>query len=290
MRYFSILNKKTKPKYLKYKHFLQNFWKVLEECKLCERKCGINRLEGKIGWCGVGKEIKIFGSHLHWGEEPELIPSGTIFFSGCTLRCYYCQNAPESIDYQLGQKWSFEKLRMCMQWMERIGAKNINLVGGDPTPYIPHISRTLSKINLKIPIIFNSNSYYSSLSAKILSHIIDLSLLDFRYWCDACAERLSLCQNYAKVARRNILRAKESGDLIIRVLVLPNHIECDAKPILEWIRKALGKHVRLNIMSQYRPMWHANEQPDINRPLNEKEWNDVVSYAKLLGFDNALYS
>lgn len=289
MGYFEILEGKEKPRFLKIRGW-RKIWNMLSKCRLCERKCGVNRIEGEKGFCGVGIDFRLFGCYLHWGEEPELIPSGTVFLSGCTLNCCYCQNAPESLNYRLGEKVTIPDLRHILKKLEIAGARNINFVGGDPTSYVPQIYRLLSGIKLRIPIIFNSNSYYSAETGRVLEKIIDLYLLDFRYWSDSCSERLSGVQGYQKTARRNILKAKDVGDLIVRVLVLPNHLECDAKPILEWIRKRLGKSVRLNLMSQYRPCWNAKKYPEISRFLTAEEWEEIKSYADSLGFDNILYS
>lgn len=289
MGYFEILEGKQKPRFLRLRGW-KRVWRMLSSCRLCERRCGVNRLEGETGFCRVGKDFRIFGCHLHWGEEPELIPSGTVFLAGCTLNCCYCQNAPESIDYRLGMKITFQGFREVLKKLEGEGARNINLVGGDPTPYIPQIFRALSGLKLRIPIIFNSNSYYSAESARVLEKFVDLYLLDFRYWSDSCSERLSQAPGYAKAARRNLIRAKEVGDLLIRVLVLPGHLDCDAKPILEWVRKRLGKQVRINLMSQYRPCWHAHRYPEISRELTPEEWQEIKSYAEDLGFENILYS
>lgn len=259
---------------------------ILKSCEFCERKCGVNRLKGEKGFCKAGIKWKIFGAHAHYGEEAELVPSGTIFQAACSMRCVYCQNAPESINPELGFDWTIED---CVKWIEKIrreNIRNLNLVGGSPTPWLFNILNLLNSININIPIIWNSNAYYSEKVAKLLDGIIDVYLLDFRYFSEECAIKLSSAPNYPKAAKRNHLFALKAGELLIRILVMPTHLECDAKPILKWIKENLGEWVRVNILAQYRPCWKAFSYEGINRALRYEEWLEVVSYAKKIGLKN----
>jgi len=292
VRYFKILEGRAKARFLLAKHsgrltqLSAKAWSGLASCRLCEHGCGVNRLKGKRGFCGVGRQWRIFGAHTHWGEEPELVPSATLFESGCTIRCCYCQNAPASIEYGMGEIWSIQKVARWIEAMAGAGCRNINFVGGDPTPYIPHIIKSLGLVKTNVPVIFNSNAYYSRYAAGLLKNIVDVYLLDFRYWSEECSVRLSSAPGYPAAARRNLLAAKEAGEVIIRLLVMPNHIECDAKPILRWIARKLGPDTRVNILAQYRPCWRAEAYPEIARPLSRKEYEKVVRYAKDIGLTN----
>ncbi len=262
--------------------------KILQSCEFCERRCGVNRLKGETGFCKAGLEWKIFGAHAHYGEEPELVPSGTIFQAACSMACVYCQNAPESINPDLGETW---KVNEIVGWIEKAKEKgiiNINWVGGSPTCWLFNILSALKHTNVNIAQIWNSNSYYSEKTAKLINGVIDLYLLDFRYFSNNCAVRLSSAPHYVEAAKRNHLMAKRAGELIIRILVMPNHIECDAKPILKWIKENLGEYTRINILSQYRPCWKAFEYREIARPLRYEEWANVVEYAKKIGLKNLI--
>ncbi|RLJ09346.1 MAG: radical SAM protein [Candidatus Aenigmatarchaeota archaeon] len=285
--YKRILEGKEKPKFIKAKEDgtlekkIKEAEGILENCKLCERQCGVNRFKEK-GFCGVGNEWRIFGAHTHWDEEKELIPSATIFESGCTMKCVYCQNAPESMDYNLGEEWSVKSVA---EWIERKwkeGCKNINFVGGDPTPYIPHILKALSLVNVNMPVVFNSNAYLSETGMKLLDGVVDVYLFDFRYFSEKCARKLSSAPDYPEVAKRNHLLAKQQGELMIRVLVMPGHIECDAKPVLRWIAENLG-NVYVNVLGQYHPCWKAWDFPELKRNLSSEEYWEVISYGKGLG-------
>ena len=181
-----------------------------------------------------------------------------------------------------GETWFPERAARWIDSAARTGALNVNFVGGDPTPFIPFILETLRHVKSDIPVIFNSNSYYSSEAAGLLKGIVDIYLLDFRYFSERCAVRLSQAPGYPKTAKRNILFAGRQGDLIIRLLVMPGHIECDAKPIVGWIGKNLG-NAYVNILPQYRPCWRAGEYPEISRPLSHEEYMEVVEHAREAG-------
>jgi putative pyruvate formate lyase activating enzyme len=260
--------------------------KIVTHCRLCERKCGVNRKEGEKGFCKAGLDWKIFGAHAHYGEEAELVPSGTIFQAGCSMKCVYCQNAPESMTPELGETWKIEEVARWIEKAKEEGMRNCNLVGGSPTIWLFNIINALKLVNTNIPIVWNSNAYYSEETAKLIDGIVDIYLLDFRYFSEECARKLSFAPNYPEVAKRNHLLAAKSGELLIRILVMPNHLECDAKPIIKWIKENLGEWTRVNILSQYRPCWKAFEYEGINRPLSYKEWKSVVEYAREIGMKN----
>lgn len=247
---------------------------MLQSCKFCERKCGIDRVSGQKGYCKV-EETKISSEFLHMGEESELVPSHTVFFAGCNFECAFCQN------YEISQhnQGRFIQPEILANKIETGGGKNVNWVGGDPTPNLPYIIRVLDKLNAPLPQIWNSNMYLTEKAMKILSQLMDVYLTDFKYGNDECAQRLSDVEAYSFVVRRNHLIAEKTGDLIIRHLVLPGHIECCTKPILEWIDRNL-ENPRINIMTQYRPVWHADQHVDINRYLNTSEKKEIRELRK----------
>ncbi|MBI5468994.1 MAG: radical SAM protein, partial [Deltaproteobacteria bacterium] len=169
---------------------------ILKCCELCTRRCGVNRLSGELGFCGVGIRPRIFGAHTHMGEEDELIPSATVFFAGCTMRCAYCQNAPGSVTPALGDEWTEEEVARWIEEEWKEGCRNVNFVGGEPTPYLYSILRSLKACKADIPVVWNSNSYYSEKTAEILKGVVDIYLLDFRYFDERCAVRLSSAPRY----------------------------------------------------------------------------------------------
>jgi putative pyruvate formate lyase activating enzyme len=254
--------------------------KILSNCHFCTRRCGANRIEGKLGFCRCGSEIMVSSIFEHVGEEPELVPSGTIFTMGCTMRCKHCQNWTISQWMEKGEAYKTEDLAKEVENLRLSGCRNANLVGGEPTPWLKQWLETFKNVNVNIPVVWNSNTYYSPETAQLLAGFADVYLLDFKYGPGECAEKISEAPNYWSVCTRNHLEAKNYGELIIRILVLPNHLECCTKPIINWIAENLGLETRVNIMFQYRPEWRAYEIPELRRRLTRDEMEKVLHFAK----------
>ncbi len=260
--------------------------RILEKCSFCTRKCGFNRRKEELGYCKAGTQITVSTIFEHMGEEPELVPSGTIFTLGCTLRCLHCQNWTISQWIEKGDIFSPEQLAKSVERLRRGGCRNANLVGGEPTPWLQQWLETFKHVNVNVPIVWNSNSYYSEDTAKLLAGFIDVYLLDFKYGSNQCAKKISNSPDYWEACTRNHLYAKKYGELIIRVLVLPEHLECCTKNILNWIAQNLGTTVRTNVMFQYRPEWRANEIPELQRRLTRNESERAIELAKEAGLTN----
>ncbi len=254
--------------------------KILTKCHFCTRRCNVNRIKGKLGYCRCGTEITVSSIFQHMGEEPELVPSGTIFTTGCTMRCRHCQNWTISQCVEKGDVYTPDKLAKEVKHLRIRGCRNVNLVGGEPTPWLEQWLETFRCADANVPVVWNSNSYYSPETARLLAGFADVYLLDFKYGPDGCAERISDAPNYWKACTRNHLRAKEHGELIIRMLVLPNHLECCTSPIMSWIAENLGAETRVNVMFQYRPEWRAYEVPELRRRLTRDETRRALQLAK----------
>jgi len=261
--------------------------RILEKCHLCTRRCGFNRMAGELGlWCKTGTQITVSTMFEHMGEEPELVPSGTIFTLGCTMRCKHCQNWTISQWFEQGEIYTPKRLAHSVENLRRSGCRNINLVGGEPTPWLEQWLETFKHVGISVPVVWNSNSYYSKETAKLLAGFADVYLLDFKYGNNECATRISDAPDYWETCTRNHLYAKIYGELLIRVLVLPGHLECCVKPILTWIAQNLGTWVRTNVMFQYRPEWRAHEIPELNRRLTRDERERAIQLAKEAGLTN----
>jgi len=254
--------------------------RILSNCHFCTRKCGVNRLNGELGFCKCGTEITVSSIFEHMGEEPELVPSGTIFTMGCTMRCKHCQNWTISQWIENGELYKPERLAKEVEQLRLSGCRNANLVGGEPTPWFLQWLKTFKHVNVNIPIIWNSNTYYSPETAQLLAGFADVYLLDFKYGPGECATKISDAPIYWEVCTRNHLEAKKYGELIIRILVLPGHLECCTKPIINWIANNLGVDTRVNVMFQYRPEWRAYEIPELRRRLTNSEMEKAVKLAK----------
>jgi len=260
--------------------------RILENCHLCTRHCHKDRLNGELGYCRCGTQITVSTMFQHMGEEPELVPSGTIFTLGCTLRCLHCQNWSISQWYENGEIYTPKRLAKAVEQLRSRGCRNANLVGGEPTPWLQQWLETFRHVNVNVPIVWNSNAYYSQETARLLAGFADVYLLDFKYGNNQCAERISDAPEYWDVCTRNHVDAHRYGELIIRVLVLPEHLDCCTKPILNWIAQNLGKGTRINVMFQYRPEWRAKEIPELQRRLTHKEREKAIKLADTAGLTN----
>jgi len=253
--------------------------RLFKECCFCERRCRVDRRKTQ-GICGV-QESHIALEFLHYGEEPVLVPSHTVFFSGCTFHCVFCQNWDIS-QVPCGTIIAPTQLALTIQQRKNQGAKNVNWVGGDPTSHLLYILKVLKQLDSNIAQVWNSNMYCSEETMKLLRGVIDIYLTDFKYGNDACAKRLSSVENYVSVVKRNHMDAYQHGEVIIRHLVLPNHIECCSKPIIDHIAEHLPNAV-VNIMSQYRPEYIAYEHKEISRPVLPEEVMQAREYAEHRG-------
>jgi putative pyruvate formate lyase activating enzyme len=262
-------------------------YKLITPCRLCERACGALRLKGKPGVCLVDRDIIVHSFFHHMGEEAPLVPSGTIFYGGCNFKCVFCQNYDISqVRAREGEKLSPKELANIQVHLRRRGARNINHVGGEPTPHLPFILESFKYLDVNVPQLWNSNMYMSLESMMLLEDIIDIWLPDLKYGNNNCAWRLSKVRNYWEVATRNIKRAHDAGDIIIRHLVMPNHLECCTRPILEWIARNTPRAL-VNIMDQYRPEHLVAKYPkmysDIARRPTRNEILEAYRIAEELG-------
>jgi putative pyruvate formate lyase activating enzyme len=260
--------------------------RILAHCHFCSRRCGINRLAGELGYCSCGDTMALSSVFEHVGEEPELVPSGTIFTMGCTMGCRHCQNWTISQWKETGTMRKPEEVARDVEKLRLNGCRNANLVGGEPTPWLRQWLETFKHVSLNVPVVWNSNTYYSPETARLLAGFVDVYLLDFKYGPGDCAERISDAPDYWKVCTANHVEAKKHGELIIRVLVLPNHLECCTKPTLNWIAENLGAETRVNVMFQYRPEWRAHEIPELHRRLTKDEMEKAVQLAEKAGLKN----
>lgn len=280
------------------------FKKNHSPCNLCPRECNSKRSENKQGACKALKNLKIASYNLHFGEEPPISGrngSGTVFFSGCTLRCAFCQNYPISQLFN-GRFYSIEELSQIFVHLQKRGAHNINLVS--PTPYLYHFVKALYlafKNGLKIPIVYNTSGYERPEIIKKLSSLIDIYMPDFKYYDNKLSLKFSGVNNYFENAYFSIAEMfKQTGELVtdkngvaekgvlIRHLILPGHTE-NSKKVLKTIFESNFKNSYLSLMSQYFPAYKAPDYPEVCRRLTAKEYSEVRRYAISIGFTNGWF-
>ena len=273
----------------------------LEKCTICPHKCNINRNHGKIGRCKATNKVKIALYSTHEFEEPCISGqngSGTVFFSNCNLNCIYCQNY-EISQLGRGKEITIEELAQVFLIQQEKGVENIDLV--TPTSYVPQIIEAIKiakKAGLKLPIVYNTNSYENVETLKQLEGYIDIYLPDLKYAENELGKKYSKIENYFEIATESIKemirqvgepKLNENGiiekGVMIRHLVLPNHIE-NSKKVLKWIKENLPKEIYISIMAQYFPTYKAKEDNKINRKLTKEEWKEVEDYIAEIGIEN----
>ena len=278
-----------------------NELKLLKECRLCVRDCGVNRLEGKTGVCRSTSDIVIARAALHKWEEPCISGtkgSGAVFFSNCNFRCVFCQNHEISQEHK-GKIISIERLSEIFLELQDQGANNINLV--TPTHFVPQIIEALKiakSKGLNLPVVYNTNGYDTVETIKLLNGIVDVYLPDFKYFNDKYATKYSFAPNYSKnvveVIREMVNQAgkpqfNEDGimikGVIVRHLMLPGLL-FDSKKVIDCIYSNFKDSVYISIMNQYIPMHKACNYPEINKSLNPKHYDSLIDYALSIGVKN----
>lgn len=275
---------------------------LTERCELCPRRCGANRIAGKNGFCGGGKEVKVARAALHFWEEPCISGeegSGTVFFSGCTMRCIFCQNREISRG-EAGKLISIERLAEIFLELQGKGANNINLV--TPMHYAPQITAALDiarKNGLHLPIVWNTGGWELPESVEAVKNYSDIWLTDFKYFDNSLAEKFSNAKNYFENASASLKKMLEqTGEpvfdddgmmkkgIIVRHLVLPGHTD-DSKKVLRWLWENFGDKIWISIMNQYTPLCSEEKFPELSRKVTDEEYDEVVDFAVSLGIENA---
>ena len=277
----------------------------LASCDICPRKCGVNRLNGELGFCHSGALPIVDTVCRHLGEEPPISGtkgSGTVFFGNCNLRCVYCQN------HQISQNWrkmqtkemEYQALAEKLLYLQNeLGCHNINFVS--PSHFVPQILETLLlavPMGLNIPLVYNTSGYDSLETIKALDGIIDIYLPDFRYASDEIAKRFSQAPDYVEHNRNVIkemyrqvgkLKTDENDiaqrGLIVRHLILPEKL-AGSEESLTWLAKEVSPEVNISLMAQYYPAHHAPRFPALSRGITEAEYNEVVDLLDKLGLEN----
>ena len=275
---------------------------MYKKCNMCPFKCNVTRENKNLGVCKIGNKIKVSKVSTHLWEEPCISGtkgSGAIFFTGCNLRCLFCQNYKISREACKGEEISEEDLANIFLEKQKEGVHNINLVS--PTSYTEYIRNSIiiaKKKGLKIPIVYNSNGYENIETLKTLEGLIDVYLPDFKYADDIIAKEYSGAINYTKNAvlaikemYRQVGNAKFNKDgiiekgIIIRHLVLPNNIE-NTKKVLEIIANEIDKAVYVSLMGQYIPKDNAIKYEKLNRKVTKEEYDEVIEYFFEVGLKN----
>ena len=274
----------------------------MSDCTLCPRRCHANRAAGQTGFCGQTAQLRAARAALHFWEEPCIsgdCGSGTVFFSGCSLQCIFCQNHEIALG-ESGKVISVERLSQIFLELQEKGAANINLVTAGH--FIPQVCRALelSKTHgLSIPIVYNTGSYEEVASLRLLEGLIDIWLPDLKYFSGDLSARYSSAPDYFQVATAAIAemfrqtpatvfdsktRLMQRG-IIVRHLMLPGQA-ADSKKILRYLHTTSGDAIYISIMNQYTPLAGVSEIPELNRKVTPEEYRRVLDFADRIGIEN----
>ena len=271
-------------------------------CTLCPRRCGGDRTRAK-GYCRMPDRPVVARAALHFWEEPPLSGTrgaGTVFFSGCPLRCVYCQNY-QIAGTEVGMEISEERLKEIFLELQEKGAHNINLV--TPTHYTPEIIRAIRKAKergLRLPIVYNCSGYEKVETLKMLKGIVNVYLTDFKYMERETAVRYSKAPDYPEIARAALkemmnqtgeAKFDENGimqsGVIVRHLLLPGHVR-NARAVVKYVYETYGDQLYLSLMNQYTPLPQVKKEfPELDRRVTEREYQRLISYALEIGVENA---
>ena len=266
-------------------------------CTLCPRRCGVVRTRGQLGFCKMPGQVHAARAGVHYWEEPVIsgsFGSGAVFFSGCTLKCAFCQNYDISQE-NFGKPLTSAELRAAFERLIDEGVQNINLV--TPTHFLPDILPALEP-KLPVPVVYNCGGYESVETLRQLEGKIDVYLPDFKYSDNALAKKLSSAPDYFETASAAILEMYRQvgkpvieGDemkrgVLVRHLVLPGCVD-NSLGVLDWVAEHFRSgDILFSLMSQYVPMGRAVEMPPFDRRITELEYDSVLSYMMLLGIED----
>lgn len=276
---------------------------ALHACGLCPRSCGADRNNGIKGYCGETALVRVARASLHMWEEPCISGtkgSGTVFFSGCPLRCVYCQNQDIALGNK-GEPFTTDELCRTFLLLQEKNAENINLV--TPTHFVPQIAAALEhakKRGLVLPIVYNTASYEHVETIRRLDGLVDIYLPDFKYWSDTVSQRYSNAPDYCSYAKKAIaemVRQTKSPvfenkmmkrGTIVRHMVLPGHTK-ESKNIIHYLYVTYQDDIYISIMNQYTPPKTIAEAgfPELSRRVTKREYGKVIDYAICLGVTNA---
>jgi putative pyruvate formate lyase activating enzyme len=280
---------------------IREAYRRLAACDLCPHDCGVNRIKGELGICGAGLKPKIASANVHKGEEPPISGtkgSGTIFLSGCSLKCVFCQNFPIS-QFGNGEVLTTRELAARMLKLQKQRVHNINFV--TPTHYLPQILAALWLAipqGFTLPLVWNSSGYEKVDALQLLEGIVDIYLPDMKYSSDAPAQEISAAPDYCRINRNAVsemlrqvghLRVDDHGigvsGLIIRHLVLPEG-RAGSLDTLRWIAENLGRETHIALMSQYFPAHLAVEMSGMMRRISVEEYDLVVAALEGMELEN----
>lgn len=268
---------------------------MMEKCNVCARDCGVNRLEGETGFCGIAAEAVVSSASPHFGEEEPLVGfngSGTIFFTSCNLKCVFCQNFDIS-HLMEGREMDTPTVGKLMLGLQDMGCHNINFV--TPSHVVPAILAAVewaAQRGLRVPLVYNTGAYDSLETLRILDGVVDIYMPDLKFAHSRISKMLMDAEDYPETARKAILEMhRQVGDLeineqgiatrglLVRHLVMPDGL-AGTRESMRWLAREVSINTYVNIMDQYRPCGRAFEYPEIARSIDRREYSEALEMAR----------
>jgi putative pyruvate formate lyase activating enzyme len=239
-------------------------------CQLCEHRCNVDRSVPHAGPCKAGIVPNVFRQRVEYGDERELAPSHLFYLSGCDLRCVFCINELNAFDPKRGQPLTADFFRTAVAAGLAQGPRTLQWVGGEPTIHLPAILNVMAECPALPRIVWKTDLHGTPEALALLDGVVAVYLADFKFGNDACARRLAKVDNYMAILTRNLRQVVGQGELIVRHLILPGHLDCCLRPIVAWLAEHLPR-TKVSLRDGYLPHWEAGRYLELARPLAAQE-------------------
>ena len=250
---------------------------AIDNCSICPRCCSVNRNKGELGFCRLDSRLRCFREMLGYNEEALLSPSHQIYFAGCNLACEFCTVREWNEKPDAANEANLDYLAERIRIRQSRGARTVNFLGGEPAVNIAGILELLGRLDSSIKVVWNSNMFYGSFVSDMLEGLVDIYLADLKCGNDKCAKNLLGADNYLQIVRENISKASRMGDVIVRHVIMPGHLDCCLEPTLRWLADNLPL-AKLSLKTDYVPPIEAKFAP--KGYLSEKELQTVLKYVQ----------
>lgn len=252
---------------------------LLRCCGICELRCNVDRTSRQYGRCGLGDATFVYKMYPSANEEAELLPSLRVFLGACNFRCSFCDEAPAAFRPDHGKRVAAADLAAELRQAVEQGVKSISLLGGEPTLHLHTILELAAAAERRLPLALNTNMYMTPAVLELLDGVVDWYLADFKFGNDICAERIAAAPNYTAVVQRNLMLAAERATLIVRHVLLPGHMECCFRPVVDWCAKNLPG-ARFQLYTGYVPCGGAGADATIGRLNTPTEARAAEAYLR----------
>jgi putative pyruvate formate lyase activating enzyme len=252
----------------------------LRECRLCAWNCGVDRTAGPAGVCHSDSTARIFYEGIEWAGEAELVPTYTVSFAGCNMTCDFCLTGEQSQNAAAGEPLAPDDVAARIR-QAASQLRSVTILGGEASLHLGRALEVVARIPRELDIVWKTNAYASPEGLALLEGIPDVVLADYKFGNDGCAERLAGVRRYTDVATANLRWGAQHARLIVRHLVMPGHVDCCTKPVLNWLANELPD-VPVSLMTGYLPMFRA-PLVGLGRTNRPHEMEEARSFARQLG-------